>query len=224
MDRPLASYIDHTLLKPDATESQVRTLVAEAAEAGFACAMVPPCWVRLAAEGLAGTAVAAATVIGFPFGYVDARARVAESVQAVTEGARELDTVINLSFLKSGDDRRAADDLGAWVGAMRALRGDGLVLKVIVETALLTGAEKRRAAEMVAASGADFVKTSTGFGPGGATIEDVRLLAEVAAGRCRVKASGGIRDLAAARAMIAAGADRLGTSSGRAILAEAAGG
>jgi deoxyribose-phosphate aldolase len=104
---------------------------------------------------------------------------------------------------------------------MRGLGGEDLVLKVIVETALLTGAEKRRAAEIVAASGADFVKTSTGFGPGGATIEDVRLLAEVAAGRCRVKASGGIRDLAAARAMIAAGAARLGTSSGRAILAEA---
>jgi deoxyribose-phosphate aldolase len=221
----LARHIDHTLLKPDATEEEVRRLVAEAAEAGFACAMVPPCWVRLAAEGLeavpdGGTGTVAATVIAFPLGYADARARVAESVQAVSDGARELDTVINLSFLKSGGYRRAAEDLAAWVQAMRAL-DEALVLKVIVETALLTDAEKRRAAELVAASGADFVKTSTGFGPGGATVEDVQLLHEVVAGRCRVKASGGIRDLLTARAMIAAGAARLGTSSGRAILEEA---
>ncbi|HEX2163188.1 MAG TPA: deoxyribose-phosphate aldolase, partial [Thermoanaerobaculia bacterium] len=179
-------------------------------------------WGARAARDLAGTAVAPATVIAFPLGYVEPTVRVAESVRAVTDGARELDTVINLSWLKSGDDARAGDDLAGWVAAMRRL-DPGLVLKVIVETGLLADDEKRRAARLATAAGADFVKTSTGFGPGGATAADVRLLAEAVAGTpTRVKASGGIRDLAAALAMIEAGAERLGTSSGVAILAEAA--
>lgn len=217
--RRIASYVDHTLLKPDATEDAVRRLLDKAAEARFAAAMVPPCWVPLAAERLADTGVAPATVIAFPLGYATPAARIDESRHALADGARELDTVINLSWLESGRDTRVADDLEGWVKAMRA-EDPAVVLKVIIETALLDDSGKRRATELVAASGADYVKTSTGFGPGGATVDDVRLLAEVAAGRCKVKASGGIRDLATARAMIAAGAGRLGTSNGLAIVEE----
>lgn len=219
-ERPIASYVDHTLLKPEAGEDAVRRLLDEAAEARFAAAMVPPCWVPLAAERLDGTGVAPATVIAFPLGYATPLARIDESRHALADGARELDTVLNLSWLKSGQDSRVADDLQAWIKSLRA-DDPAVVLKVIIETALLSDDEKRRATELVAASGADYVKTSTGFGPGGATVEDVRLLAEVAAGRCRVKASGGIRDLATAHAMIEAGAERLGTSSGLAIVEEA---
>ncbi len=221
LPRPLASYIDHTLLKPDAREAEVRRLLAEAAAAGFAAAMVPPCWVGLAARELAGSGVAPATVIAFPLGYASPAARRDESRHAVDDGARELDTVINLSRLKSGEDAAVADDLGAWVAALRGLDPD-LVLKVIVETALLDDGEKARAARLVAAAGADYVKTSTGFGPGGATVDDVRRLAAAVAGTgLRVKASGGIRDLPGALALIAAGADRLGTSAGTALLAAA---
>ena len=136
------------------------------------------------------------------------------------DGAGELDTVINVSLLKSGRDEDVLADLCTWVDTCRTFSSE-LVLKVILETALLTDDEKRRAAELVVEAGADFVKTSTGFGPGGATVEDVRLLHETVAGRARVKASGGIRSLADALAMIEAGADRLGTSSGRKILDEA---
>jgi len=222
--RDLARSIDHTLLRPDAREDEVRRLVEEAAEAGFAAAMVPPCWVGLAARLLAGTRVAPATVIAFPLGYAHPRARVAESEQAIADGAAELDTVINLSLVASGEDGRARDDLAAWVEACRRAgreAGRELVLKVILETALLADEQKVRAAEIAVAAGADFVKTSTGFGPGGAAVEDVRLLARTVGGRARVKASGGIRDLATALAMLEAGAERLGTSSGRAILAAA---
>jgi len=220
LPRPLASYVDHTLLKPEATGDDVRRLLDEAAGAGFAAAMVPPCWVALAAERLAGSAVAPATVVAFPFGYAAPAVRVAESERAVEDGARELDTVINLSLVKGGDYQQAGDDLAGWVLAMRAL-DPGVVLKVIVETALLEDEEKRRLAELVAACGAEYVKTSTGFAPGGATVDDVRLLAGVVAGRCKVKASGGIRDLETALAMIEAGADRLGTSSAVQILRQA---
>jgi deoxyribose-phosphate aldolase len=215
----LASFIDHTLLRPEATEDEVRRLVAEAAGHGFASVCIPPIYVPLAAEILAGTPVAVGTVVGFPLGYVHPEIRRAESRQAVADGARELDTVLNVSWLKSGDDRRVLGDLAAWVGAMRRER-DGLILKVILETALLTDEEKARGARLVVESGADFVKTSTGFAKGGATVEDVALLAKTAEGRIGVKASGGIRDLATARAMIAAGATRLGTSSGVGIVQE----
>jgi deoxyribose-phosphate aldolase len=141
-----------------------------------------------------------------------------ESRRAVEDGAEELDTVLNVSWLKSGDDARVLDDLAAWVEGLRSLRS-GLILKVILETALLTDDEKIRGARLTLASGADFVKTSTGFSKGGATIEDVALLARTVEGKIGVKASGGIRDRAAALAMIAAGATRLGTSSGVAIVA-----
>ncbi len=218
--RGLARYIDHTLLRPDATEAEVRWLAAEAAGHAFASVCVPPVYVPLAAEALKGTAVAVGTVAAFPFGYVHPEIRRAESRQAVADGAGELDTVLNLSWLKSGEDGRVFDDLAGWVAAMR-LEREGLILKVILETALLTDEEKRRGARLVVESGADFVKTSTGFAKGGATVADVALLAKAVAGRIGVKASGGIRDAATARAMIAAGATRLGTSSGVGIVQEA---
>ena len=215
----LARYIDHTLLRPEATEAEVRRLVAEAAEHRFASVCIPPVYVPLAAEALQNTQVAVGTVVGFPLGYVHPEIRRAESLQAVADGARELDTVLNLSWLKSGEDRRVLSDLAAWVDAMRR-QPEGLILKVILETALLTGDEKVRGARLVVEAGADFVKTSTGFSKGGATVEDVALLARTVEGRIGVKASGGIRDAATARAMIEAGATRLGTSSGVGIVGE----
>jgi deoxyribose-phosphate aldolase len=219
--RDLARYIDHTLLRPDATEAEVRRLVAEATGHGFASVCVPPVHVPLAAEALKGTAVAVGTVVAFPFGYVHPEIRRAESRLAVADGAGELDTVLNLSWLKSGEDGRVLDDLAGWVAALRQER-EGLILKVILETALLTDEEKLRGARLVVESRADFVKTSTGFAKGGATIADVALLAKAVAGKIGVKASGGIRDAATARAMIAAGAMRLGTSSGVGIVGEEA--
>ncbi|HET7042954.1 MAG TPA: deoxyribose-phosphate aldolase [Gemmatimonadales bacterium] len=215
----LARYIDHTLLRPEATEADVRRLVEEAAEHGFASVCIPPVYVPLAAEILRGTPVAVGTVVGFPLGYVHPAVRRTESFQAVTDGAQELDTVLNLSWLKSGYDHRVLSDLTGWVLAMRMER-DGLILKVILETALLTDEEKARGARLTVEAGADFVKTSTGFSKGGATVEDVALLARTVAGKIGVKASGGIRDAATARAMIAAGATRLGTSSGVGIVGE----
>jgi deoxyribose-phosphate aldolase len=218
----LARFIDHTLLRPEATEAEVHRLLAEAARHGFASVCIPPVYVPLAAEVLNGTSVAVGTVVGFPLGYVHPEIRRAESRQAVSDGAGELDTVINLSWLRSGEDRRVLDDLAGWVEATRRER-KGLILKVILETALLTDGEKLRGVRLVVDSGADFVKTSTGFAKGGATIADVTLLAQAVAGRIGVKASGGIRDAATARAMIAAGATRLGTSSGVGIVEEAGG-
>jgi deoxyribose-phosphate aldolase len=213
--RYLARYIDHTLLRPDATSTEIRRLAEEAAEHGFASVCIPPAWVGLAAEVLRGTPVRVGTVVAFPFGYVRPEVRLFESARAIEDGARELDTVVNLSLLKSGEDGRALEEIAGWV---RGVRSEGLILKVILETALLTEEEKVRGARLVLDSGADFVKTSTGFAKGGATIADVALLAGTVAGRIGVKASGGIRDVETARAMIAAGATRLGTSSGVAIV------
>jgi len=230
----LARFIDHTLLKPDATREDVLRVVGEAAEHGFASVCIPPCYVEEAAQVLerAGEGgappVAVCTVISFPLGYADPQVRIAESRRAVAAGARELDTVINVSRLKGGEAGWVLDDLTGWVEALRATDVE-LVLKVILETALLTDDEKRRAAALVADAGADFVKTSTGFasapdgGSGGATVEDVRLLAEAVGDRVRIKASGGIRTLGTALAMIDAGAARLGTSSGVKIVEAARG-
>lgn len=218
MDRPLASYIDHTLLKPDATREEVLRVVGEAVEHRFASVVVPPCYVEEAVQALTekgsdAPVVAVGTVAAFPFGWADPRVRLEESRRAVEHGAREIDTVMNVSCLKSGDAGRVLDDLAGWVEALRATEEE-LVLKVIVETALLTDDEKRRAAELVVEAGADYVKTSTGFAEGGATVEDVKLLAKAVEGKIKVKAAGGIRDAETALAMIEAGAHRLGTSSG----------
>lgn len=218
LERPLASYIDHTLLRPDATGEEMLSLAREAVEHGFASVCVPPSWVAdVAAEIGEGSPVAVGTVVAFPFGYADPRVRLEAARRAIAAGARELDTVLNVSRLKSGDDDWVRNDLVGWVEALRAGETD-VILKVILETSLLTDGEKRRGAAIAVAAGADFVKTSTGFGSAGATVEDVRLLAKEVAGKARVKASGGIRDRARALEMIAAGASRIGTSSGVAIV------
>ncbi|HVR10608.1 MAG TPA: deoxyribose-phosphate aldolase [Thermoanaerobaculia bacterium] len=229
----LARYIDHTLLRPEAPAAAMERLVAEAAEHGFAAVCLPPVHVAAAARALAGTAVRTGTVVAFPFGYVQPAVRVAESQRAIQDGAQELDTVMNLSWFLGGEDPRVLDDLAAWVAAARAERG-GLTLKVILEAALLSADQKVRAARLAAAAGADFVKTSTGFqqpaapadaaaapAPAGATVEDVALLVRAVGPAVAVKAAGGIRDAATARALIAAGARRLGTSSGLAIVGAA---
>jgi deoxyribose-phosphate aldolase len=227
----LARYIDHTLLRPEATEPEMRGLIEEAAEHGFASVCIPPVHVALAAGLLAGitgiTGIAGSrlekpqvrvgTVIGFPLGYCHPAARRTESLLAIADGADELDTVLNVSWLKGGEDDKVLEDLTAWVKSARRAK-PGLILKVIVETALLSDPEKERAARIAVECGADFVKTSTGFAKSGATVLDVRLLAEAVAGRIGVKASGGIRDLETALAMIDAGATRLGTSSGIALV------
>jgi len=228
-DAGLAPYIDHTLLRPDAPASAMERLAAEAAEHGFASVCLPPVHVAAAARALAGTAVRTGTVIAFPFGYHHPDIRIAESRQAIQDGAQELDTVMNLSWFAGGEDQRVLDDLAAWVQAARGERA-GLTLKVILETALLTPDQKIRAARLVVAAGADFVKTSTGFYPPNPpaaadpaaararAVEDVALLVRTVGPAVGVKASGGIRDAATARALIAAGARRLGTSSGLAII------
>lgn len=213
----IARFIDHTLLKPDATAGQVRRLCAEAREHRFCAVCVNPCHVPLAAAELEGTGVLVATVIGFPLGATLARAKAAEAAAAVELGAGELDMVMNIGALRDGRDDIVRDDIAAVVAAAR-----GRPVKVIIETCLLTDAEKRRATGLAIEAGAAFVKTSTGFSTGGATEPDVRLLAGAAAGRVGVKASGGIRDLAAARLMLAAGATRLGTSSGVEIVRQQA--
>jgi deoxyribose-phosphate aldolase len=225
----LARYIDHTLLKPEAPAAAMERLAAEAAEHGFASVCLPPVHVAAAARALAGTAVRTGTVVAFPFGYVQPEVRIAESRRAIQDGAQELDTVMNLSWFAGGEERRVLDDLAAWVAAARAER-QGLTLKVILEMALWSPEQKVRAARLAAAAGADFVKTSTGFSSpavsaapaiaGGAPVEDVALLARTVGPAVGVKAAGGIRDAVTARALIAAGARRLGTSSGLAIIAQ----
>jgi deoxyribose-phosphate aldolase len=219
--RSLARAIDHTLLRPESTSDQVERIVAEAAEHGFASVCIPPVYVAGAAERLRGSATRVGTVVGFPLGYVHPQVRIAESARAVADGARELDTMLNLSWLKGGELKRVLDDLAGWVQAMRR-EGAGLILKIALETALLTEQEKIDAARLSVEAGADFVKTSTGFASGGATVEDVKLLAWALEGRAGIKAVGGIRDAATARALLAAGATRLGTSHGVSIVREAA--
>ncbi|MBN2537761.1 deoxyribose-phosphate aldolase [candidate division WOR-3 bacterium] len=213
----VARFIDHTLLKPDATAEQVRRLCAEAREHRFCAVCVNPCRVKLAAAELEGAGVLVATVIGFPLGASLSRAKAAEAAAAVELGAGELDMVMNIGALRDGRDDLVRDDVAAVVEAAQ-----GRPVKVIIETCLLTDKEKERATGLVIDAGARFVKTSTGFSTGGATEADVRLLVDTARGRVGVKASGGIRDLATARLMLAAGATRLGTSSGVTIVRQQA--
>ncbi|WP_034383959.1 deoxyribose-phosphate aldolase [Deinococcus sp. YIM 77859] len=205
----LAPYIDHTLLKATATAADIRQLCAEAREHSFYAVCVNPVYVPLAKAELAGTAVKVATVCGFPLGAVLPEQKAVEARLSVEAGADEVDMVIHIGAALEGDwDAVEAD--------VRAVRQaiPGTVLKVIIETCYLDDAQKRAATEAAVAGGADFVKTSTGFGPGGATPADVRLMADVIAGRAQLKAAGGVRTPADARAMIEAGATRLGTSSG----------
>ncbi|MGE5593306.1 MAG: deoxyribose-phosphate aldolase [Betaproteobacteria bacterium] len=212
--RDLAAMIDHTLLKPEATKDQIVKLCEEAVEFGFASVCINPTYVSLAADLLKNTPVKVCTVVGFPLGASTPLVKAMEARDAIAAGAREIDMVINVGALKSGDDDLVGRDIRAVV---EAARGRALV-KVILETALLTDDEKVKACLIAKAEGADFVKTSTGFGPGGATVEDVRLMRKVVGNEMGVKASGGIRNLESARKMIEAGASRIGASASVAIV------
>ena len=209
----LAGMIDHTILKANATREQVERLCDEASEHGFASVCVNSCWVALAAERLADTPVKVCTVIGFPLGAMSTAGKVAEATCAVADGADELDMVINVGWLLAGDADAVRDDIAAVVTAAR-----GRCVKVILETCLLTPEKIAEACELSVEAGATFVKTSTGFSTGGATVEDVALMRKTVGNRCKVKASGGIHNAAEAQAMVDAGADRIGTSSGIAIV------
>jgi deoxyribose-phosphate aldolase len=207
--KDIAPLIDHTLLKPDATRAQVEQLCCEARELQFAAVCVNPSYVKLAATLLEGTGVTTCSVVGFPLGASKKEIKAYEARRAVLDGAREIDMVMNVGAMKSGDDRLVQEDMAA----VREACGRNIVLKVILETALLTDVEKVKACEIAKKVGADFVKTSTGFGPGGATVEDVRLMRSIVGAKMGVKASGGIRDTEAAEQMIAAGASRIGASA-----------
>jgi deoxyribose-phosphate aldolase len=211
----LARYIDHTLLKPEASRDQILKLCREAVEHHFASVCVNPCWVRLCAEALRGSEVKVCTVIGFPLGATLSTVKAFEAEECIRQGAGEVDMVINIGALKSGDRQYVEDDIRAVVERAHAL---GALVKVIIETVLLTQEEKVLACRLSQAAGADFVKTSTGFAGGGATVEDVALMRQVVGDAMGVKAAGGIRTYADALRMIQAGANRLGTSAGVQII------
>lgn len=207
------------MLRPEATEGEVAAFVEDAASRGFAAVCVPPCHVPLAARLLDRSKTLVATVAGFPAGFQVPGVKLLEARAAFDTGASEIDIVMNISRLKSGDARYVTDEIAPVVRALPEA-----VIKVIIETCYLTDAEKLAALEAAVEAGADFVKTSTGFGPDGATVHDVELLAGAAEGRIMVKASGGIRTTEQALSMIRAGADRIGTSSGREIVSGLPGG
>ena len=216
----LARYIDHTLLKPDATASDIDVLCEEAREYGFAAVCVNPFWVKRAASNLRGTDVRVASVVGFPFGATTAEIKALEARRAIRDGAREIDMVMNVGALKSGFHDVVRDDVAKVADACHEA---GAALKVIIEAALLSDEEKIVAAHLAKEARADFVKTSTGFGPGGATIEDVLLIRETVGPTLGVKAAGGVRTAEDVRDMIAAGATRIGASAGVAIVSGGSG-
>ncbi len=216
--RCLAALIDHTMLRPEATRAQVKQACDEARQWGFATVFVHSAWVPLASEWLHGSSVKTGSVAGFPFGANLTRAKCAEAEAAIQAGAQEIDMVINIGALRSGDRALAETDVRAVAEICRA---SGVTLKVILENAYLTEEQKVTACRLVQAAGADFVKTSTGLAASGATAEDVRLMRATVGAAFGVKAAGGIRTLADARRMLAAGANRLGMSASVAILEEA---
>jgi deoxyribose-phosphate aldolase len=211
--RSLARFIDHTLLKPEATPAQIAQLCAEAREHSFAAVCINPVNVAQAAPLLQGTPVAVCTVVGFPLGATVPEVKAYEALQALNQGAAEIDMVINLGALKAGQFDRVQQDITAVVQVCKGRPSPALV-KVIIEACLLTDDEKVRACQIAQAAGADFVKTSTGFSSGGATVADVALMRRTVGTVMGVKAAGGVRTRADAEAMIAAGATRIGTSSG----------
>ncbi len=213
----LAAVIDHTLLKSDATRAQVERLCEEAMRYRFACAMVNPIWASRAVELLSGTGIPVGVVIGFPFGASLVSTLRQEAAALAKLGAREMDMVIPIGQLKSGNHQGVYHAIYA---AATVAHHHGALLKVILETSLLSMQEKLRGAELAIQAGADFLKTSTGFGAAGATVADVAVLRGVAGGRCGVKASDGIRTLAEVKAMLEAGANRIGTSASVAIVRE----
>jgi deoxyribose-phosphate aldolase len=218
--REIARLIDHTLLKPDATRDQIVTLCEEARTHAFASVCVNPVWVPLCADLLRGSETRVCTVVGFPLGATLADVKAVEAGRCVAAGACEIDMVIDVGGLKSGDYARVERDIA---GVVDASHRGGALVKVIIEAALLTDDEKVRACVLSRVAGADFVKTSTGFASGGATAEDVALMRRVVGPAMGVKAAGGVRDLKSAQAMIEAGADRIGASVGVKIVQESRG-
>jgi deoxyribose-phosphate aldolase len=216
----VAAMIDHTLLKPDASRHDIEELCREAAQFQFATVCVNPAWVSVAVKLLAGTVVRVCSVVGFPLGATTADVKGYETRRALFDGAREIDMVINIGALKSGDLRTVERDIEAVTTACREC---GATSKVIIEAALLSDDEKVTACTLAKAAGADYVKTSTGFGPGGATAADVALMRRVVGTEMGVKAAGGVRDLEGLKAMVAAGATRVGASAGVKIVQQARG-
>ncbi|MDR2977790.1 MAG: deoxyribose-phosphate aldolase [Streptococcaceae bacterium] len=213
MTNHINKYIDHTLLKPDATKAMIDQLLTEAKEYDFMSVCVNPAWVSYAAEGLRGSDVKVCTVIGFPLGANTSAVKAFEAEKAIIDGADEIDMVINIGAAKDGNWSYVASD----IAAVNEVKGNH-ILKVIIETCLLTDEEKVKACEAAVSAGADFVKTSTGFSTAGATVEDVTLMRQTVGPDLGVKASGGVRSLEDANDMIAAGATRLGTSNGVQIM------
>jgi deoxyribose-phosphate aldolase len=214
----VAKLIDHTLLRPESTRRDIEVLCREALDFGFANVCINPTWVALAADLLNGSAVGVCAVVGFPFGATTPDVKVCEARRAMADGAREIDMVINIGALKSA----IRDDVQRDIEAVTAsCRGGNALSKVIIEAGLLTDDEKTCACLLAKAAGADFVKTCTGFGPGGATIADVALMRRIVGPQMGIKAAGGIRDLGALEAMVAAGATRIGTSASVKIIQQA---
>jgi deoxyribose-phosphate aldolase len=214
----IAKMIDHTLLKADATEEQIDHLCAEARQYEFGAVCVNPVWVVRCVQQLEGTDVEVCTVVGFPLGANLSRVKQFETEQALTDGATEIDMVINIGALKSGRASHVQDEISQ---IAQLCHDQGAICKVIIETSLLSEEEKVLACRLVTEAGADFVKTSTGFGPGGATVSDVALMRRTVGPDMGIKAAGGIRTFETARQMIAAGATRIGASAGTKILKEA---
>lgn len=217
----IAARIDQTLLKPTVGLASGAEWIADNATKGFAALVVPPSLVPVAFERLAGTATAVCSVAGFPLGYQNTETKAEEARRLVELGCAEVDMVANIGYILEGEDKAVAGDIEAVVAVVaQASRGEGAV-KVIIETGYLDDEQIARASRLAIGAGADFVKTSTGFGPRGASVDDVRIIREAVGADAGVKASGGIRDLATLLAMVEAGADRIGTSSGAEILAAA---
>lgn len=209
----LASYIDHTDLKQNATQADLAKLCDEAAQYHFATVSINSCWTKFAAEHLAGTDVGVTTCIGFPLGACSTQAKAAEATQAIADGTREVDMVINVGKLLDDDDEYVKHDIASVVNAVQ-----GHTLKVILECCLLTDEQKVHACKLCVEAGASFVKTSTGFSTGGATVHDVELMRKTVGDACKIKAAGGIHTREEALAMIKAGADRLGCSASVAVV------
>jgi deoxyribose-phosphate aldolase len=214
VEAKIGHMIDHTLLKPEATEDQVRQLCQEAASYCFASVCINPVWIELCAKLLRRSGVKVCTVIGFPLGADTSETKAYETRDAIGKGANEVDMVVNVGLIKSREYKRVKDDIRAVVRATRP----NILVKVILETCLLTDEEKVKACELAVEAGADFVKTSTGFSTGGATVEDIALMRKVVGPEIGVKASGGVRSFEDAEAMVKAGATRLGASAGLKIV------
>jgi len=212
---PLNKYIDHTVLKPTCLVADIEKLCAEAKEYNFAAVCVPPNFVKLAKQQLEGTEVKVATVIGFPFGYSATEAKIAEIILAMVDGADELDVVANISAIKNGDWSAIADEINH---IMPIIRSKGKVIKIIIESGVLTNEEIIKCCDIYGVAGIDFLKTSTGYAEKGASVEAVQLFRKHLPEAVHIKASGGIRDFATAKQMIEAGATRIGCSAGVAIV------